>query len=144
MHGFHLREPHGEDHIAVVLEPVEARATVPLILSAYGLGERDAAVAKLVLRGDSTHAIVNTLHMPQQTVQDHLKAVFAETGVHSRRELAGRILGQPTPSKPEPAAVDRLSASARWTRARRGPHKPSGIPSTRGERVGEFISSTAL
>jgi DNA-binding CsgD family transcriptional regulator len=96
VHASHLREPHGEDRIAVVLEPIEARATIPLILSAYGLSEREAEVAKLVLRGNSTHAIVQTLHISQHTVQDHLKAVFDKTGVHSRRDLVGRLLGQPT------------------------------------------------
>jgi DNA-binding CsgD family transcriptional regulator len=95
VHASHLRQADGADRIAVVLEPIEARATVPLILSAYGLSEREAEVAKLVLRGDSTHTIVNALHISRYTVQDHLKAVFDKTGVHSRRDLVGRFLGQP-------------------------------------------------
>ena len=96
VHASHLRATHGEDRIAVVLEPMEARATAPLILSAYGLSAREVEVAKMVLRGESTHAIVNTLHISQHTVQDHLKAVFDKTGVHSRRDLVGMLLGQPT------------------------------------------------
>lgn len=96
VHASHLRAAHGEDRIAVVLEPMEARATAPLILSAYGLSAREVEVAKMVLRGESTRAIVSTLHISQHTVQDHLKAVFDKTGVHSRRDLVGMLLGQPT------------------------------------------------
>jgi DNA-binding CsgD family transcriptional regulator len=95
VHASHLRGAH-EDQIAVVLEPVQARATVPLVLSAYGLSAREVEVATLVLRGESTHAIVNTLHISSHTVQDHLKAVFDKTGVRSRRDLVGMLLGQPT------------------------------------------------
>jgi DNA-binding CsgD family transcriptional regulator len=96
VHASHLREPHGEDQIAVILEPIQARATVPLMLSAYGLSVREVEVATLVLRGESTRAMVKTLHISQHTVQDHLKAVFDKTGVHSRRDLVGMLLGQPT------------------------------------------------
>jgi DNA-binding CsgD family transcriptional regulator len=96
VHASHLRAAHGEDRIAVVLEQIQARATVPLVLSAYGLSAREAEVAKMVLRGESTHAIVNTLHISSHTVQDHLKAVFDKTGVRSRRDLVGMLLGQPT------------------------------------------------
>jgi DNA-binding CsgD family transcriptional regulator len=95
VHASRLHGAHGEDRIAVVVEPIEARATVPLILSAYGLSAREAQVAKLVLRGASTQTIVDTLHISEHTVQDHLKAVFDKTGVHSRRALVGRLLGQP-------------------------------------------------
>ena len=96
VHASHLRGAHGENQIAVVLEPIEASATVPLVLSAYGLSAREVEVAKMVLRGESTHAIVNGLHISSHTVQDHLKAVFDKTGVHSRRDLVGMLLGQPT------------------------------------------------
>jgi DNA-binding CsgD family transcriptional regulator len=96
VHASRLHGATGEDPIAVVLEPIQARATVPLILSAHGLSAREAQVAKLVLRGASTQAIVDTLHISHHTVQDHLKAVFDKTGVHSRRDLVGRLLGQPT------------------------------------------------
>jgi DNA-binding CsgD family transcriptional regulator len=95
VHASRLQGANSKDHIAVVLEPLEARATVPFLLSAYGLSTREAQVAKLVLRGASTRAIVDTLHISEHTVQDHLKAVFEKTGVHSRRDLVGTLLGQP-------------------------------------------------
>jgi DNA-binding CsgD family transcriptional regulator len=82
-------DPH---QIAVVVEPVEPRASVPLMLSAHGLTAREAEVAKLVLRGDPTRTIADTLHISRHTVQDHLKSVFDKTGVRSRRDLVGRLL----------------------------------------------------
>ncbi|MET0763804.1 MAG: LuxR C-terminal-related transcriptional regulator [Blastococcus sp.] len=83
-----------EERIAVVLAPAPAGETVPLLLTGHGLTPREAAVARLVLRGASTGTIVDTLHISRYTVQDHLKAVFDKVGVRSRRELAGRLLGQ--------------------------------------------------
>jgi DNA-binding CsgD family transcriptional regulator len=89
-----LRGPPGEQRISVVLAPARAADTVPLLLSAHGLTPREAEVARLVLRGASTPAIVETLHISRYTVQDHLKAVFDKVGVRSRRDLAIRLLGR--------------------------------------------------
>ncbi|MGI8870042.1 MAG: helix-turn-helix transcriptional regulator [Mycobacteriales bacterium] len=83
--------------LAVILEPVEPRAAVPLILSALGLTVREAEVARLVLRGHPTTAIADTLHISRHTVQDHLKSVFDKTGVRSRRDLVGHLLSPPGP-----------------------------------------------
>jgi DNA-binding CsgD family transcriptional regulator len=33
------------------------------------------------------------LHISQHTVQDHLEAIYAKTGVRSRRLLAARLTG---------------------------------------------------
>lgn len=102
VHASRLHGP-GEDRIAVVLEPSEVRATAPLMLVAYGLSRREAEVARLVLRGTSTRAIADALHISGHTVQDHLKVVFDKVGVRSRRDLVGRLLGT--------ATADRGSAS---------------------------------
>jgi DNA-binding CsgD family transcriptional regulator len=83
-----------ERRISVVLAPARPADTVPLLLAAHGLTRREADVARLVLRGASTGTIVDTLHISHYTVQDHLRAVFDKVGVRSRRDLAGRLLGQ--------------------------------------------------
>jgi DNA-binding CsgD family transcriptional regulator len=62
------------------------------MLAAYGLSRREAEVARMVLRGASTRAIADDLHISRHTVQDHLKAVFDKVGVRSRRALVGRLL----------------------------------------------------
>ena len=87
----------GEHRIGVVVEPVEARVTAPLLLLAHGLSPREAQVATLVLRGAATTVIADTLHITGNTVQDHLKTVFDKIGVHSRRDLVSHILGQHSP-----------------------------------------------
>jgi DNA-binding CsgD family transcriptional regulator len=92
VHASRLQGLPGQDRITVVVEPTEARATMPLLLSAHGLTPREAEVATLVLRGTSTRAIAHALHISQHTIQDHLKAVFDKVGVHSRRDLVGQFL----------------------------------------------------
>jgi DNA-binding CsgD family transcriptional regulator len=96
VHASRLQGTAGAEHIAVILEPLQARATVPLLLSAHGLSHREIEVATLVIRGVSTGGIVEALHISRHTVQDHLKSVFDKTGVHSRRELVGQLLTRPT------------------------------------------------
>jgi DNA-binding CsgD family transcriptional regulator len=98
VHASRLQGP-GEDRIAVVLEPTEARASAPLMLAAYGLSRREAEVARVVLRGASTRVIADALHISRHTVQDHLKAVFDKVGVRSRRDLVGRLLDTASPGR---------------------------------------------
>ena len=78
--------------IAVVVEHADAHTTAPLLLAAHGLTPRETEVARLVLRGASTVAVVDALHISRHTVQDHLTAIFDKVGVRSRRELMGRLL----------------------------------------------------
>jgi DNA-binding CsgD family transcriptional regulator len=92
LHASRLHGPPGERRITVVIKTAETSSTMPLLLSAHGLSPREADVAKLVLRGTSTRAISNVLHISAHTVQDHLKAVFDKVVVHSRRELVGHLL----------------------------------------------------
>ena len=83
-----------ERQVAVIVEPASPAEVAPLIMQAYGLTDREAQVAELVLRGLSTSEIVGALSITPLTVQQHLKAVFDKTGVHSRRELVARIFAQ--------------------------------------------------
>jgi DNA-binding CsgD family transcriptional regulator len=78
--------------VAVVIEHADADTTAPLLLAAHGLTPRETEVARLVLRGATTLAVVEELHISRHTVQDHLKAVFDKVGVRSRRELMARLL----------------------------------------------------
>jgi DNA-binding CsgD family transcriptional regulator len=78
--------------IAVILEPARPLEVAPLLLDAYGLTEREAEIARLVLRGIATAGIALDLAISPATVQQHLKSIFDKTGVGSRRELVAQIV----------------------------------------------------
>lgn len=81
-----------EGRVAVILDGAGPGAVAPLLADAYGLTARERAVADLVLEGCATGEIADRLYISPHTVQQHLKAVFAKSGVRSRRELVGRVL----------------------------------------------------
>jgi DNA-binding CsgD family transcriptional regulator len=81
----------GSRRIAVIVEPAHPARIAPLLMSAYGLTEREQDVTRLVLQGESTAAIADRLVVSAHTVQQHLKSIFEKTGVHSRRDLVGKV-----------------------------------------------------
>jgi DNA-binding CsgD family transcriptional regulator len=81
----------GRRLVAVIIEPASPARIHPLLMAAYRLTERERDVTRLVLRGVSTERIAEELVVSGHTVQQHLKSVFEKTGVHSRRDLVGRI-----------------------------------------------------
>ena len=81
----------GSRRAAVIVEPSHPARITPLLMSAYGLTEREQEVTRLVLRGDSTAQIAEPLVVSPHTVQEHLKKIFEKTGVRSRRELVGKV-----------------------------------------------------
>jgi DNA-binding CsgD family transcriptional regulator len=90
VHGVPLETSEGR-RAAVIIEPAHPARIASLLLAAYGLSEREKDVTRLVLQGQSTEEIAGSLFISPHTVQQHLKSVFAKTGVRRRRELAGRI-----------------------------------------------------
>ncbi len=81
----------GSRRVAVIVEPAHPARISPLLMSAYGLTDREQDVTRLVLQGDSTAQIAERLVVSPHTVQQHLKRVFEKTGVRSRRELVGKV-----------------------------------------------------
>ena len=81
----------GSRRIAVIVEPAHPARIAPLLMSAYGLTEREQDVTRLVLQGESTAAIADRLVVSAHTVQQHLKSIFEKTGVRSRRDLVGKV-----------------------------------------------------
>ena len=81
----------GARRVAVIIEPAHPARISSLLMSAYGLTDREQDVTRLVLRGDSTAQIAGALCVSAHTVQQHLKSVFEKTGVRSRRELVGKV-----------------------------------------------------
>jgi DNA-binding CsgD family transcriptional regulator len=85
VHAAPLRGLQAAGQIAIIIEEAKAPEVVPLVGRAYGLSTREWEVTQLVLRGQSTTAIVAALSIASTTVQDHLKAIFEKVGVHSQR-----------------------------------------------------------
>jgi DNA-binding CsgD family transcriptional regulator len=81
----------GARRVAVIVEPAHPARIAPLLMAAYGLTEREQQVTRLVLQGSSTAEIASRLVVSAHTVQQHLKSVFAKTGVRSRRDLVGKV-----------------------------------------------------
>ena len=82
----------GSDAVAVIIEAAAPAEVAPVIMTAYGLTERERTITGLVCQGLPTRLIASGLHLTTDTVQDHLKSVFTKTGVHSRGRLVATIL----------------------------------------------------
>jgi DNA-binding CsgD family transcriptional regulator len=91
IHASHLNGSADGD-IAITIEQASPRTAAPLLLSSQGLTPREHEVALLVLRGASTQAIAAELYVSAYTVKDHIKSIFAKTGVRSRRDLVAQVL----------------------------------------------------
>ncbi len=76
---------------AVIVEPARGARISTLLMSAYGLTEREKDVTRAVLLAASTAEIAEQLVVSTHTVQQHLKNIFEKTGVRSRRELVGKV-----------------------------------------------------
>jgi DNA-binding CsgD family transcriptional regulator len=77
--------------VAIIVEPAHPARIYPLLMSAYGLTERERDVTRLILQGSSTVQIAQELVVSAHTVQQHLKSIFEKTGVRSRRDLVAKI-----------------------------------------------------
>jgi DNA-binding CsgD family transcriptional regulator len=106
--------------VAVILQSATPASIAPLIAAAYGLTKRERELTELILQGHVTGDIATRLLLSPHTVQEHLKSIFAKTGVHSRRELVGTVFMrhyqprlQPTETEPcrSPPPVARRAAS---------------------------------
>jgi DNA-binding CsgD family transcriptional regulator len=102
-----------EDAIAVILEEATPAEAAPMIMTAYGLTDREKTITRLVCQGLPTREIAGRLHLTTDTVQDHLKSIFDKTGVHSRGQLVAAILQRDY--LPRARAGDRLSRAGFFT-----------------------------
>ena len=92
--GARLEPPAGQAAIVITLQPASSAEITPLLLRAYGLTPRQRVVSRFLLAGHSTQQIATALRLSPHTVNDHVKAIVAKVGVHSRAELAAVLTGQ--------------------------------------------------
>jgi DNA-binding CsgD family transcriptional regulator len=87
-----------EEQTAIAIEPVTGDQVLGLMLTAYGLTARERDICHQVIGGHSTAQIAEHLFISTNTVQDHLKSVFAKVGVRSRGELVARLRPEVLPA----------------------------------------------
>lgn len=86
-----VRAARLDERVAVTLEQATPSERLGVLGRASALTPREFEIVELVMAGADTRAAAARLDVSVHTVQDHLKAVFAKTGVGSRRELLARI-----------------------------------------------------
>ena len=74
----------------VSLEPV-SHDSLRSRLAVMGLTPRQQEIASRVLSGVSNKRIASELELTEQTVKDHVYAIFRKLGIHHRAELAARV-----------------------------------------------------
>jgi DNA-binding CsgD family transcriptional regulator len=77
--------------VAVIVEPAHPSRIVPLLMSAYGLTDREQQLTRLILQGLSTLEIADHLLISVHTVQAHLRNIFTKTEMRTRRDLVTKI-----------------------------------------------------
>lgn len=87
--------PDGGSRVVVTVKAARPLTLAPLLLQARGLTEREIAVAMCVLQGMSNAEVAAHLYISEYTVQDHVKAAFAKTGVRGRRTFVRSVLSAP-------------------------------------------------
>lgn len=108
---------------AVIIRPVARARIASVLMAAYGLTHREREITRLLLVGQSTAHIADELVVAPVTVQQHLKSIFAKTGVHSRRDLVGTVFGDHYDPRVRDNEHRRITAKP----ARGGPAAPGQV-----------------
>jgi DNA-binding CsgD family transcriptional regulator len=88
-----LLDDAASGNVAAVVQPASGDVVLDSVLRAMGLSAREREVASLLAQGRPTKSIAAMLGLSPWTVQDHVKAVYAKTGV-GRADL-GSLGSQP-------------------------------------------------
>lgn len=88
-----LRAARIGDDLAVTIERASASERLDLYGRSAGLTPREMELLSVLATGADTRTAAGRLFVSEHTIQDHLKAIFAKTGVSSRRELLARARG---------------------------------------------------
>lgn len=85
--------PASDQDIAVTLEESSGAERVDMFGRAFGLTIRERELVNHLVAGLDTREVAQRMFVSENTVQDHLKAIFAKTAVRSRRTLLACALG---------------------------------------------------
>jgi DNA-binding CsgD family transcriptional regulator len=99
--------------VVMTMERAQLPEIVSLAAVAHGLTRRESEVFVHTLAGESREEIGRALHITPYTVQDHLKSIYAKTGVNSRRGLVAMLVhSEYLPRLGSPVGPDGWFASA--------------------------------
>jgi DNA-binding CsgD family transcriptional regulator len=79
--------------VAITIRDASSTELLDLFCRTYNLTQRERQLIALVLDGLATKPIADKMFITPYTVQDHLKAIFAKTGLRSRREVVSHLVG---------------------------------------------------
>jgi DNA-binding CsgD family transcriptional regulator len=86
-----LLEGTTSGEVAITIRASSSDEIFDLLAKTHELTRRERQLAALVLEGLATKQLAQAFWISPHTVQDHLKAIFAKTGLNSRRELASYL-----------------------------------------------------
>lgn len=92
-------------HVAVTIDRATASDLVPMLLSSYGLSDRETEIVLALCRGLGTKELAAELGISSHTVRDHLKVVFTKANVNSRGELVARLFTEQVLDQFEEAVI---------------------------------------
>jgi DNA-binding CsgD family transcriptional regulator len=85
--------PTAEQDIAVTIEATAPAERMALFARACALSARELELLRHLIIGSDTRRIARRMFLSENTVQDHLKSIFAKTGTSNRRTLLARAVG---------------------------------------------------
>jgi DNA-binding NarL/FixJ family response regulator len=83
----------GAATIVVTIEEASAAERLELFGRAFGLTGREYELFGLLATGSDTRAMARQMSLSENTIQDHLKSIFAKTGARDRISVLSRALG---------------------------------------------------
>ena len=87
------RHPPVGANIAVSIEQTPPADRLSLFAAAFGLSPRESELLTHLATGRDTKEIAKELFLSEHTVHDHLKSMFAKTGMRGRSLLLSSALG---------------------------------------------------
>ena len=83
------------DEIAVTISRTTPEDRIDLFARSHGLSRQEGRVLDQLTVGYDTRQVAAALSIAESTVQEHLKSIFARTGVRSRSAVVARAVGTP-------------------------------------------------
>lgn len=92
-HWVTLRAARLGDDITVTIEDCSPSERIEIFALSSGMSSREAEVLTLLCAGLDNREIARRLIISEHTAHDHVRAILARSGVHSRQSLISKLLG---------------------------------------------------